>query len=117
MNFKRLPCQFPVTHACTPAGTACDHPDRRFPVDHEVWNTPTWNALLFQVNEPHAFRYCFESKGTLAAAEFTVSAHADLDCDGVWSTFRLSAKGDPKASMSGCASVGRPTLHVDKKDE
>jgi len=39
------------------------------------------------MDDPHYFRYAFDSSGTSTTAKFTARAHADLDCDGVFSTF------------------------------
>ena len=73
--------------------------------------TPTcWRAS----ESTHFFRYCFSSSATGGDAEFTDNAHADLDCDGVWSTFERS--GQAKQG-DGCAVRGFATSFKDKPNE
>ena len=60
-----------------------------------------------------AHRYVYEitSAGTGAEASFTASAHADLDCDGVRSTFRIFVQpppASPQAFEASCAPGGAP---------
>jgi len=60
-----------------------------------LWDTPTWSALYFQITEPHYFVYEFTSNGkTGNDAEFVATAYGDLDCDGIRSTFQRSGRGE-----------------------
>jgi hypothetical protein len=84
-----LPCRFPPDVGPTPPGSPCDHPGDQFPDDPDVWDQPSWAALSFMMEGAHRYRYEFTSNGrTGGEARFVVSAYGDLDCDGVWSTFR-----------------------------
>ena len=113
---QKVPCQFPTTTECTPKGSPCDHPGKRYPHNPAIWDTPTWSSLNFQVNDAHYFKYCIKSAGELSKAHFEVSAHADLDCDGTWSTFTRKAKGDPQATFAECSLVGS-YLEIDNELE
>lgn len=112
-----LPCQFPKTVACTPEGSPCGQPDDRYPADPTAWSDPTWNSLMFEMNDAHYFKYCFESSGTLGDATFTASAHADLDCDGTWSTFQRTGMADADSTAAECSLHGSPAFFVDQETE
>lgn len=111
----RAPCAFPPTTELAPAGSPCDHPDDRYPLAPEAWAGPTWAALSFEVNDPHYFRYRFESSGTGADAQFTASAYGDLDCDGVWSTFQRVGTGT--VDDGDCSLDGNPSFYVENETE
>ena len=122
----RLPCQFPATQKLTPAPVGGKHPccgpqdadkDDRCDVDMSAWTTATWSALNFQMNDQHYFAYEYESSGTGAAAKFTARAYADLDCDGVFSTFERSGYGDPSASMAECSMKGSSAFYKNLETE
>lgn len=120
---EKLPCQFPASQATTPtAGTCCAanggkdvDKDGRCDADAGQWNTSTWSALKFQMNDQHFFVYAFESEGTGRSARFTVSAYGDLDCDGMMSTFRRTGVADPSAN--GCTLKGEGEYFVDRDRE
>jgi hypothetical protein len=113
----KLPCQFPTDAFCIPEGSPCDYPDEKYPADPDIWTTPTWSALSFQMNDSHYFKYCFDSEGTLSNAIMTASAHADLDCDGTFSTFQRLGYGDPQATHSECAIRGSAAFYVENETE
>jgi len=118
MDGSKLPCQFPApTRTCVPEGSPCDHPDNRYPLQPEAWTGATWSALSFQIYDSHYFKYCFDSSGVLAKARFTASAHADLDCDGTWSTFQRLGFGDPQSTRSECSLQGSAAFSVDNETE
>jgi prepilin-type N-terminal cleavage/methylation domain-containing protein len=84
--------QFPDTELTTPAGNCCASPGGRCAPDPSQWTSASWSALGFSVDDPHYFRYEYESTGTAAAgvgSSFTARAVGDLDCDGVYSTFEM----------------------------
>jgi hypothetical protein len=114
---QKVPCQFPTNQICVPAGSPCDYPDKRYPADPALWDTPTWSALSFQMNDSHYFKYCFDSEGTLKEATFRATAHADLDCDGTWSTFQRIAFGDSQANFAECSLHGAPAMYVEQETE
>ncbi len=72
------------TPAIVPGATPCD---TRMAPDPTLWQHPTWQALSFEVNDPHYYVYQYDSQGVGEDASFTASAFGDLDCDGVYSTF------------------------------
>ncbi len=68
----------------------------------EVWEQPTWRALDFRPappGAPHCFAFAFESALAPARSTFRAHAHADLDGDGIASTFEVTGQyvdGDPR---------------------
>ena len=113
----KLPCQFPADTVCIPEGSPCDYPGNKYPANPEIWTTPTWSALFFQMNDSHYFKYCYDSEGTLSNAIMTASAHADLDCDGTFSTFQRLGYGDPEASRAECSMKGSSAFYVENETE
>jgi hypothetical protein len=105
-----LPCAFPPSVGVTPpAGTCCgarggpdSDGDGRCDVAPETWTSATWKALGFAPEGQHRFVYSFTASGTGPDASFTVTAHGDLDCDGVSSTFQRMGFGDPQAGAGDC---------------
>ena len=123
----KLPCQFPSDVAETPAAaaTACcdaahdkDDDDRCDP-EPEVWNDPTWSALSFQMNDAHYFVYKFDNLNgsSLATAQFTAQANADLDCDETQSTFQRIGFGDPQANKAECSMYGSAAFYIENETE
>ena len=46
--------------------------------DQAAWKHPIWQELDFMIDEPHMFRYAYDSDGK----SFALTAVGDLDCDG-----------------------------------
>ena len=125
---SKIECQFPADQAVTPnEGTCCssgvgggpdaDHDDR-CDVNSNAWNSLTWEALSFQMNDQHYFVYSFDSNGqTLDGAQFTAQANADLDCDGIQSTFQRIGWGDPNATYAECSANGSSAFYVEHETE
>jgi hypothetical protein len=65
-----------------------------------TWDAPTWRALDFSFDSPHAYSFAFESANGEARSTFTARARGDLDGDGVTSSFAISGSiergGEPK---------------------
>jgi Tfp pilus assembly protein PilE len=61
----------------TPATPCCDGPGHRCN-EPQSWQTPAWQALAFQIDEPHQFQYAYESDGKT----FTARAVGDPSCRG-----------------------------------
>jgi hypothetical protein len=81
--------QFPVGKVGpTPEDTCCGRPDHKCPADPSTWSDQVWRDLDFQVDEPHRFRYSYESDGTT----FTARAVGDLDCDASMITYTATGK-------------------------
>jgi hypothetical protein len=90
---------FPPSAALTPASP----PRGRCEADPPgAWDTPTWRALDFRAapeGAPHCFAFSFESTLSATKSTFRAQAHADLDGDGIPSTFEITGhyvEGDPK---------------------
>lgn len=70
----------------------------------DVWAHPTWAALGVRVDVPHRFHYRFVAgpwRGDANSCAFTTQAFADLDGDGVYSTYERSGvqdRGGPNAA-------------------
>ena len=62
----------------TPAQSCCAQKDGVCLPDLEQWKGGMWEFLGFAVDTPHRFQYSYASDGKT----FTVTAIADLDCDG-----------------------------------
>jgi hypothetical protein len=80
--------QFPVGKAAlTPAISCCDQAQHKCQPDPSQW-TGVWKDLDFQIDEPHNYRYSYESDGNT----FTATAVGDLDCDLEVATFTAHGK-------------------------
>ena len=122
----KLQCQFPTSQTITPditSGICCGgsqdaDQDDRCDVDVSQWDTPTWSSLNFQMNDQHYFGFLFTSNGsTMAASRFTATAHADLDCDSVYSTFERYGYGDESGTRAECSMKGSSAFYKDKETE
>ena len=69
------------------------------------------------MNDSHYFKYAVDSDGVLGDAKFTASAYADLDCDGVYSTFQRIGFGDPEATRAECSVQGSAAFYVEQETE
>ncbi|MCB9506702.1 MAG: prepilin-type N-terminal cleavage/methylation domain-containing protein [Myxococcales bacterium] len=74
--------RFPVTTPLKPATV----PHTTVLTDDWL-DVPTWAALHFNISDPHRYSYQYDSSGTANNSQFTASAFADLDFDGLASTF------------------------------
>jgi hypothetical protein len=59
-----------------------------------TWDAPTWRALDFSFEAPHAYSFSFESNDAPQRSAFTARARGDLDGDGVTSSFSISGSVD-----------------------
>jgi len=110
-NANLMPCQFPPSTGPTPAaGTCCAEfggpdadGDDRCDAGGEWWQTEAWTGHFYNRSDAHYYVYEFKSQGTGDGAEFTITAHGDLDCDGVQSTFER--RGTGKVDADGVCTV------------
>jgi hypothetical protein len=71
----------------------------------DAWGHPTWQALDFRPTPPgtpHCFAFSFDSALSPAKSTFRAQAHADLDGDGILSTFEITgqySEGDPRGPI------------------
>ncbi len=106
--------RFPQTTVVTPGVSCCDPAvdrdgDQRCDADPTPWQQVGWQELGFQPDGQHSFRYRFESAGTGDAASFVASAYGDLDCDGIQSTFQVTAR---PCKGKGC----KDKFRIDEKE-
>ena len=108
--------QFPRSHGATPAmGTCCRATDGLCrpggsgagAYANAQWDDPTWQALNFAISDPHYLSYRYESSGLRSAARFRASAHGDLDCDGVFSTFERTGMVTSDLNIQGSRGISR----------
>ena len=107
-----LPCLFPSTQPLTPditSGICCggaqdSDKDDRCDVLTSQWDTAEWSALSFEIRDQHYFGYEFVSSGSGLDSKYTARAHADLDCDSIYSTFERYGYGT-EGSVRGDCSV------------
>jgi hypothetical protein len=78
----------PLTPALVPRGTTIEDPQG-------TWDHPTWKALSFSIEEPHAYAYRVDVDVD-PTTPVRIVAHGDLDGDGVLSTFERSLVRDAK---------------------
>jgi hypothetical protein len=90
---------FPPSASLTPPTPPRGHCE---PDPPGAWDSPTWQALDFRPvpeGAPHCFSFSFESTLSATRSTFRAQAHADLDGDGIPSTFEITGhyvEGDPK---------------------
>lgn len=70
--------------------------------DASLWTDAAWVALAFSVDDPHyySYQYIYDPSAGPSGG-FTVRAHGDLDCDGVWSTFEMYGAIPPRPDDGG----------------
>ncbi len=103
-----LAAQFPASETVSPAVTCCLSAGRKCAAAPGVWNNLTWNALHFDVPDPHYYRYEYDSSGSAATAKFTARALGDLDCDGILSTFSMTGEATATGrDITGSAGMFR----------
>lgn len=75
---------------------------RRYQSSIADWTASPWRELRFSIPQPQYYVYSFESQGSGASAKAIVTAHGDLDGDGITSTYRLVVAPDAtfKAKVS-----------------
>jgi hypothetical protein len=89
----RMAAQFPEPSAgpVPPLGTCCKQEGRQCQPAAQLWTDEVWVALQFSVDDPHYYSYEYKvDNKAKGGPTFTVSAYGDLDCDGVYSTFRMT---------------------------
>lgn len=74
----------PVAAPVTPAaGSCCKQPKGKCVPTPADWQHPSWQAVRFEIADPHYFSYELEP----TADGFIARATGDLDCDGTFSTY------------------------------
>ncbi|MDP9036808.1 MAG: hypothetical protein M3O50_18580 [Myxococcota bacterium] len=95
---QAFPAPAPLTPGMPPRGHCeADAPN--------AWDHPTWRALEFlpvSPGVPHCFAFAFDSSTSPARSLFRAHAHADLDGDGLLSTFEVTGEyvdGDARGAV------------------
>jgi len=93
-----FPPSAPLTPATPPRGRCEADPPG-------LWDSPTWRALDFRPGTEgvaHCFAFAFDRAVSPARSAFRAHAHADLDGDGITSTFEITGQyldGDPRGPV------------------
>ncbi len=90
---------FPASTQWTPAASCCGQPGDKCAAGSPEWSEPTWKALEFSLGDPHYYQYRFTSDGKGARARFVVEARGDLNCDGIFSSFRRTGSLDAQGNV------------------
>ncbi|HET9993156.1 MAG TPA: hypothetical protein VFQ65_31690, partial [Kofleriaceae bacterium] len=92
--------KYPVGSApLTPATDCCKGDGGKCQPDPKAWTAGPWAAMEFTIDEPHLYRYSYESAD---GTSFTATAVGDLDCSGRPQTFTLKGSvdaGNPKVEL------------------
>jgi len=119
---QRAPCEFPQGEIRTTLAHSCCDPkvgDGAGICDpgRIEWNRTLWTSLKWRLTEPHAYVYYYKGEGTFGAARFEVAAYGDLDCDGVYSTFRYRGQGGAASRGDDCIITDQATFEAIDPDE
>ena len=122
---RKILCQFPADQGKTPADSCCAKfggpdadRDGRCDSNALAWNTRTWSALSYQMLDQAYFVYSWDQNdAVMSNAQATASANADIDCDGIQSTFQRLIHGAPDANENECNSVGASAMFVNHNEE
>ena len=79
-----------ASEALTPGTDCCSGTNKHCPYSAADWAVSGWQALDFQLDEPHLFQYQYDGGSTAA----TAYAVGDLDCDGTSITYTLNLTAD-----------------------
>jgi hypothetical protein len=104
-----FPPSAPLTPPSPPRGTLLADPAG-------AWEHPSWQALGFRAvkdGETHAFAFGFDSARAPGRATFVAHAHADLNGNGVTSTFEM--RGHDSVDERG--PVLEPGMYIERETE
>jgi hypothetical protein len=95
-----FPESAPLTPSTIAAGVQVSDPPG-------TWDHPTWRALGFAWDTPHAYSFAFESRNGPERAVFSARAEGDLDGDGVTSSFEMDGFSTGSTNGVGPLEVWR----------
>jgi type II secretory pathway pseudopilin PulG len=78
---------------------------RRYQSNLADWSASPWRELRFSIVQPQCYQYSFESEGAGATAKAIVTAHGDLDGDGIRSTYALEIAPDQSLTAQVAATM------------
>ncbi len=91
-----------VTAPLTPSTPCCEQPGGRCQPNAADWATPAWQALDFQLDEPHDFQYSYQGSNST----YVAVAIGDPGCS-----------GKPiKLTLSGTAVGGNPSSSLERQE-
>lgn len=73
-----------------PVVPLCAGGNTKYSKNVALWSAEPWNSIGFQVKESHYYRYRYVVNNS--DLTFTTMAVGDLDCDGVFSTYKIITK-------------------------
>ena len=82
-------------------GACCGQTGDKCAPSPAQWDTQSWQALNFSVDDPHYYSYKYDMAGTGSTSTFQAFAHGDLDCDATYSTFMRSGSIDAQGGVKG----------------
>jgi hypothetical protein len=72
-------------------GACCETPQKKCMPDPEAWKHAGWQAIFFELSDPHYYSY----ELVVEPGAFVARAVGDLDCDGELATFELRGTAEP----------------------
>jgi type IV pilus assembly protein PilA len=100
------PPRFPDTAPPTPGVNACCAQNTHGKcIPERAFETPTWHALQFSMDDPHFYWYSFAASGTGITAHFTARANGNLDCNDTYSTYERIGFVDLLNGVQGSRGV------------
>jgi len=75
-----------------PPQKPCSNGNSQYSKNGKIWDKEPWRSLRFGINKAHYYQYVYIVDNNPKNPSFTVMAHSDLDCDGILSTYRVTAK-------------------------
>lgn len=99
---KAFPTGEPGDAGC---GWACTSLSGICSPDPARWTVPPFSQLGFTVPGLSRFTYDFESHGSGASAEFTITASADYDCDAALRVYSIHGSVASDGTVVGAATV------------
>jgi prepilin-type N-terminal cleavage/methylation domain-containing protein len=103
---KQFPNSTATTETPTPTmGTCCAAAGDKCPPSPTLWNSATWNALKFSMDDPHYYSYSYVSAQSGSPTQFTARANGNLNCSGGFSTFEMVGNVLGDGSVTGSAGL------------
>lgn len=85
---------------------------KRYQSNLADWSASPWRDLRFSIVQPQCFQYSFDAQGAGSTAKATISAHGDLDGDGVRSTYSITVEPDDTLT----AHAGKSMIRQDPEE-
>ena len=86
-----LPKEFPLL-PYTPPANPCSTGSARYKKGIGIWKQQGWDKISFSISSSHYYQYKVDTSGKGANAKFTIVARGDLDCDSIYSIYKVRGK-------------------------